>query len=161
MPERDPRFVLAVPEPKVAELLAAWLTEKGFPAEPVALPPTTATDPITHAAVPLPGEFQVWVVKIEHAEAAREAIEEQRAGVQALREREAKRANRTGTVTALCEDCGKESDWPATAMGTTQSCPHCHRYMDVPDPDENWDDVDFGSEEPEDGPKEPAEEQES
>ena len=76
--------------------------------------------------------------------------------MQALREREAKRASRTGTVTAVCEDCGKESEWPATAMGTTQTCPHCHCYMDVPDPDENWDDVDFGSEEPdnEGGPPE-------
>ena len=56
---------------------------------------------------------------------------------------------RTGTVTVACEDCGKSSDWPATAMGTTEVCPHCAGYMDVPDPDEDWSDVDFGTEDEE------------
>ena len=36
-------------------------------------------------------------------------------------------------------------------MGKTEVCPHCGQYMDVPDPDENWDDVDFGGEAGENG----------
>ena len=36
-------------------------------------------------------------------------------------------------------------------MGTTEICPHCNGYMDIPDPDEDWSDVDFGSEEEDDG----------
>ena len=60
-----------------------------------------------------------------------------------------KRASRTGTTTAICEDCGKSSDWPASAMGTTELCPHCQHYMDIPDPDEDWGGVDFGKDEEE------------
>ena len=29
-------------------------------------------------------------------------------------------------------------------MGTTEVCPHCAGYMDIPDPDDDWSDVDFG-----------------
>src|SRR5919197_1491174 len=101
MTERDPRCVLSVPEPQAAELIAAWLTEKGIPAETVARPPGAVTDLLTHAMTPVPGEFQVWVKNPDHAAEARELIEERQAGVQALREREAKRANRTGTATAV------------------------------------------------------------
>ena len=88
-------------------------------------------------------EFEVWVTDPEHAEPARALVAEQREGVAALREREAKRAGRTGAVTAVCEECGKSSDWPAAEMGKTQECPHCGLYMDVPDPDEDWSGVDF------------------
>ncbi|MBY0514467.1 MAG: hypothetical protein K2P78_11215 [Gemmataceae bacterium] len=136
MPDRDPRCVLATPDARVAEAIAAWLTHREFPAEPV-----TAE-----------GEFQVWVANAEHASPAKELLDEQRDAIQAQRERDERRAARTGTVSAECEECGKASDWPAAAMGSTQTCPHCGRYMDVPDPDEDWDDVDFGAEEGEDTP---------
>jgi hypothetical protein len=151
MTERDPRCVLAVPERQAAELIAAWLTEKGIPAETVARPPGAATDSLTLAATAVPGEFQVWVVNLVHAAEARELVEERQAGVQALREREARRAGRTGTTTAACEECGESSEWPANSMGTTQTCPHCHAYMDVPDPDENLDEWGFAEEPGEDG----------
>jgi hypothetical protein len=36
-------------------------------------------------------------------------------------------------------------------MGTTEVCRHCGGYMDIPDPDEDWSDVDFGEPEGEDG----------
>ena len=38
-------------------------------------------------------------------------------------------------------------------MGTTETCPHCGAYIDIPDPDDDstWADVDFGQEEGEDG----------
>ena len=48
-------------------------------------------------------------------------------------------------MTATCEDCGKPSEWPAVTMGTTDLCPHCGAYMDIPDPDDDWSDVDFGA----------------
>ena len=38
-------------------------------------------------------------------------------------------------------------------MGTIQDCPQCGQYMDVPDPDENWDDVDFTAESEDDESK--------
>jgi hypothetical protein len=37
-------------------------------------------------------------------------------------------------------------------MGTTEVCPHCGAYMDVPDPDDDWSDMDFGQ--PEDAESE-------
>jgi hypothetical protein len=61
-----------------------------------------------------------------------------------LREIRDQRSNRTGTVTAVCEECGKSSEWPATIMGTTETCPHCAAYMDIPDPDDDWAEVDVG-----------------
>ena len=63
----------------------------------------------------------------------------------------AKHAKRTGTVTATCEDCGKSSGVAAAKMGTTEVCPHCGGYMDIPDPEEDWSDVDFGEAEGENG----------
>ncbi len=151
MTERDPRCVLAVPEPQAAELIAAWLTEKGLSAEVVARPPGAATDPLSLAATVVPGEFQVWVANPDHVAEARELIEERQAGVQVLRELEARRAGQTGTTAAVCEECGESSEWPANLMGTTQNCPRCHAYMDVRDPDENFDEWGYAEEPEEDG----------
>jgi hypothetical protein len=148
MSDRDPRCVLTTSDRKAAEALAALLTEKGFPAEPV-IPQmgTTASALTGETDAAVAPEFEVWVTNPDHSEPARALIAEQREMLAAVREREAKRAARIGTVTAVCEECGKSSEWPASEMGRTQECPHCGRYVDVPDPDENWDDVDFGSEE--------------
>jgi hypothetical protein len=148
MAEQDPKCVLTLPDRRAAEAIAAWLTEKGHPAE-VVLPPMGTTSSAltgeTEAAVA--PEFEVWVTDTEHAGPARARIAEQKEMLTALREQEAKRAARTGTVTAVCEECGKASEWPAAEMGKTEVCPHCGQYMDIPDPDENWDDVDFGTDE--------------
>lgn len=46
------------------------------------------------------------------------------------------------TITATCEECGKESQFPESANGTTEDCPHCSAYMDVGDL--GWDE-DFGT----------------
>jgi hypothetical protein len=29
-------------------------------------------------------------------------------------------------------------------MGTTENCPKCEAYMDIPDPDDDWSGVDIG-----------------
>ena len=55
-----------------------------------------------------------------------------------------------------CEECGRASEWPASQMGTTQDCPHCGAYMDIPDPEENWDEADFEEGEGEEGKEEDA-----
>jgi hypothetical protein len=158
-PERDPKFVLTVADRKAAEAIAAWLTDKGYPAEPQTPNFSAITDGIAGAVPTVPHEFEIWVVKPDDAEKARELIEDQRSAVAALREREARRAARTGIVTAACEECGESSEWPAAEMGTTQDCPHCGCFMDVPDPDENWDDLDVGTEE--EAAEKPADGQES
>jgi rRNA maturation protein Nop10 len=94
-----------------------------------------------------PEDFEIRVTDPKQADAAKELLTEAvAAGMKkAIRE---KRAARTGTTTATCEDCGKPSDWPASAMGTTEVCPHCGGYMDIPDPEEDdWSGVDFGEDE--------------
>lgn len=158
MEDRDPRFILALPDRKAAAAVAALLTEKEFPAEVVLPTMGTASSALTgETEAAVAPEFEVWVLKPEQAEPARAFLAEQTAVLAELREREAKRAARTGTVTAVCEECGKPSDWPAAEMGKTQECPHCGLYMDVPDPDENWGDVDFGTEEAEPDDEDEAE----
>jgi hypothetical protein len=141
-----PQTVLTVEEIGTARALADWLTDKGFPAE-VVTPGAVATpgDSLGLSEETFPG-IEVRVVKPEHVEPARQAIAEQKEALDEIRALHQKRASRTGTTTAVCEDCGKASGWPAAEMGTTQTCPHCGRYMDVPDPDEKWDDVDFEAE---------------
>ena len=145
--ERHPQCVLVAPEMVGARALADWLTEKGFPAEP-AMPAAIANpgDALGLTEEAFPG-IEVRVVKPEHVEPAKAAIAAMHEEVAAVREKQKVRAERTGTVTAVCEECGKPSVWPASSMGTTETCPHCSSFMDVPDPDENWDDVDFGKEE--------------
>ena len=156
--ERHPQCVVVVPEFAAARALAEWLTGKGFPAE--AVPPAAVASPgnsLGLSAETFPG-VEVRVLKPEHLEPARLAFIEQKEILEAARTREQIRAARTGTTTALCEECGKSSDWPAAEMGTTQDCPHCGGYMDIPDPDENWDGVDFSAEDEETDDK-PSEEE--
>jgi hypothetical protein len=38
-----------------------------------------------------------------------------------------------GNVNVTCEDCGKETTFPASLEGTVQVCSHCHAYVDVGD----------------------------
>lgn len=149
--DRDPRCVLVVKDRVAAEAVAAWLADKGFPAELAVVGEIAApVGGLGLEEVP-PPELEVRVVNPDHAEPARQAITEQREALAEARAVAERRAQRTGTVTATCEECGKPSEWPAAEMGTTQDCPHCGAYMDIPDPDDNWDGVDFEAGEAEDG----------
>jgi len=146
---KHPQCVWVAPEIGVARAFAEWLTDKGFPAE--AVPPAAVAnvgDSLGMSGESFPG-VEVRVVKPEHAEPARQAFSEHKAAIEAIRARHQARAARTGTTTAVCEECGKSSEWPAAEMGTTQDCPHCGQYMDIPDPDENWEGVDFETEDEE------------
>ncbi len=149
--ERDPRCVHVAPDLRTADLVAAWLGEKGFKCE-VVLPenPAAPPDAIGLTAHEAPG-VEIRVIDVDQAEKVREAIAEQREALKEIQEARERRAARTGTVTAVCEECGKSSEWPAADMGSTQECPHCLRYIDVPDPEDDWGDVDFGTEDGEDG----------
>ena len=140
--ERDPRTVFVAENNRLADAAVQFLAANNIPAEigPVAPVETSALTGERSA----PEEFLILVTdptKVEDARALltrAESYPEWRASVD-------KRAARIGTVTATCEDCGQSSEWPATAMGTTEVCPHCAHYMDIPDPDDDWSDVDFGA----------------
>jgi hypothetical protein len=152
MAERDPRTVFVADSPALAEAVLQLLAGHGIPAE-IEQPPPPETSALTGFSDAPPEEFPILVTEPTKVDEARgllataEKIADVRANV-------AKRATRTGTVTATCEDCGKPSEWPAKSMGTTEVCPHCGGYMDIPDPDEDWSDVDFGAPEGENGEEE-------
>ncbi len=143
MPDHDPRTVFVAENAQVAEAVIQLLAANGITAE-IEQPPPPETSALTGFSDPPPEEFPVFVTTPGKVDEAKELLTTavNASLIRAVRE---KRANRTGTVTATCEDCGKSSEWPATAMGTTESCPHCGNYMDIPDPDEDWSQVDFGA----------------
>jgi hypothetical protein len=142
MTDRDPRTVFVAENAKLAQAVVDLLAQHDITAEvgpvaPVEVSPLTG---INEA----PEEFLVLVTDPKQIDDARLmlATAENQAAVRAVGE---KRAARTGTLSATCEDCGKPSEWPAKSMGTTEVCPHCGHYMDIPDPDEDWSGMDFGA----------------
>lgn len=147
--ERHPLCVHVVEDLRVAALLADWLTDKGYPAQVVTPNPAAEAGDSLGLSEPTHPGIEIRVVNPDHAAPARQMIADQMEEVTALKKQKEKRAARTGTVAAVCDECGKSSEWPAAAMGTTENCPHCTQYMDIPDPDDDWDDVDFGSEDEE------------
>jgi hypothetical protein len=145
MAERDPRTVFVAENAQLAEAVVQLLTSNNIPAE-IAPPPPMESSALTGFSDQPPEEFPILVTDPKKADEARELLTSAEK-MAVVRSAVAKRAARTGTVTATCEDCGKTSEWPASAMGTTDVCPHCGAYMDIPDPDDDWSDVDFGKSE--------------
>lgn len=137
------RTVLKTDNIKVADKVIEWLATEGIEAE-VVLRPTASNEPIFGLGSNSESEeIEVRVTDEKRAEDAKKLISDtQRTAL--LLEIRNKRAERTGTVTVECEECHKSSDWPATIMGTTENCPHCQAYMDIPDPEDDWEGVDFG-----------------
>jgi hypothetical protein len=156
--EADPRTVLSTDSPKVADTVIEWLAAEGIAAELIVPRPSVSSDPLTGLTEgPAEAELEVRVIDMAKVEDARKLLSDAQrtARLHAIRD---ERAKRTGTVTAICEECGKPSEWPATAMGTTETCPHCTAYMDIPDPEDDWSEVDFG--EPEEAESEESDESE-
>lgn len=147
MPEPNPTPVVTVPDVRFASVLVGWLVEKGIPADIRAEIPKPTVDALT-GATQMADVAGVEVVVNDPArvEEAKQLIADRVEEVQALHAKREARAAREGTVTAVCEECGKSSDWPAAEMGTTQDCPHCTAFMDIPDPDDDWADLDVGDE---------------
>ncbi|MDY3554058.1 hypothetical protein R5W24_003175 [Gemmata sp. JC717] len=146
----DDPVVFTAESPQIAEAVVKLLAANDVAAEIATGGPKTTSDPLTGAAsLAETNEYPVVVTDPAKRKAALDllATAQTAAAVNAVRER---RENRTGTVSATCEDCGKSSEWPARAQGTTEVCPHCGGYMDILDPDDDWSGMDFGTAEPED-----------
>lgn len=145
MAEENPLTVFVAESQQVAEAVVGLLAANGIPAEVHVPPIDTTSEPLTGASevVFRNTEFEVRVTAETKLTEAKELIASA-VGAGAVRAVREKRAARTGSVTATCEDCDKSSEWPAEVMGTTETCPHCGSYMDIPDPDEDWSGVDFG-----------------
>jgi hypothetical protein len=149
-PAADPRTVFVADSHRVAEVVIELLATKNILAEHGASGPHVETGLFGASETVPTDEFPVLVSDAKQADEARELLNLEVNKALVMRARE-KRAARTGTVTATCEECGHASEWPATAMGTTETCPKCNAYMDVPDPDDDWSGVDFGAPDEENG----------
>lgn len=143
----DPRTIFVAESMKVADAVLKLLSEGGIGAEVVAPPPQSVSDPLTGTTEMVTTDaMEIRVTDPKQVEAANELLTKAVNATLINQVRE-KRAARTGTVTAVCEDCGQSSEWDASQMGTTETCPHCAGYMDIPDPEDDWDGVDFGEDE--------------
>lgn len=47
------------------------------------------------------------------------------------------------SISVLCEECGKRSEFPSTQKGMVETCPHCAAFVDVGDEVgfEGWDEA--------------------
>jgi hypothetical protein len=149
MAEPNPATVFMAENVKLAEAVIQLLATHNIPAEAFTGEAHTVSEPVTGMSeLSVPEELEIRVTDPAKVAEARDLLTtaESAAAVRAIRE---KRLQRTGTITAVCEECGKSSEWPADTMGTTDTCPNCGAYMDIPDPDDDWSGVDFGQAEEE------------
>jgi hypothetical protein len=140
---RDPKCVHVDDNLARANLVAAWLGSQGIPADvmnELTLGGFEGLVSILPSKLSFRG-VEVWVKDPADADRARQLLAEHAAELQAAK------ANRTGTVEAVCEECGEATIFPAAEQGTIQTCPHCGALLDVPDPDADWGDEDFGEDE--------------
>ncbi|MFO0809318.1 MAG: hypothetical protein U0746_11885 [Gemmataceae bacterium] len=134
MIERDPKCVFVADENGEARIIASWLTGLGINADVMDEMTRGGFEGLTAI---LPGGIsarglEVWVTDPDRADEARELLK-QRAEDQ--RAKQARNAARAGDVIITCEDCGKQSPFPASLAGNIEQCPHCGSYIDIPDPD--------------------------
>jgi hypothetical protein len=122
----------------LAELVATWLKAQGVEArvmDALTLGGVDGLTPWSSHAVSARG-IEVWVADPDQAPRAQQLIaehEEARAQQAAAAEGE--------EVEAVCEECGETSVFPGRESGTTQNCPSCGAYLDVPGEDEGWDEA--------------------
>ena len=142
MISRDQRCVYVVDNLADGGLVIALLGEEGIEAEIINSATLGGLEGVASLA-PRAGikGMEVWVHDLSKVQRATQLLEER---FEQVRARRAQREARTGTIDAVCEECGKSSTFPASQAGTVQDCPHCQRYMDVPDPDDEWN-QDFGT----------------
>ena len=146
MAERDPRCIYLAQDQTTATVVADLLIAHGFPVEVVSGGVLGQVDDSLGFNETLPPGLEIRLTDPSQIEAATALISTKQAELTAsLR----KQRNITGPLTAVCEECGKSSEWAVEEMGTTQDCPHCGSYLDVPDPDVDWKGLDFGAEDEE------------
>jgi hypothetical protein len=106
-----------------ADIVANWLQEQGFAA--------FVKNEYGAVAFQLPlveGRTGIGVcVRAEDEAAAAALLEQHREEIE-----HHKAEAGTSPIQARCEECGKESMFPASQRGTVQTCPHCRANMDVP-----------------------------
>jgi hypothetical protein len=136
---RDPKGVFVASDMGTASVVINFLGAHDIPAQLMNQMMLGGFEGLTPYAPGISHKgMEIWVVYPEDAEKARTLLKEHGDRMAADAE---SRANLTGTVSVVCEECGKSADFPASDRGTVQSCPHCAKWVDVPDPNENWDEM--------------------
>ena len=138
MINRDRRCVHVVTEAVLGEVLVNWLGTHGIASEVMDGGTNGGFEGVTWM-VPGPSYkgIEVWVLDPADIERAISLLAEKATEVAALA---TARQARTGEIEARCEECGRSSFFPSARAGRTESCLHCHAYLDVPDPDAPEDD---------------------
>jgi len=151
MINRDRRCVHVVPDAFLGEVIVSWFATHGIDAEVMDGGTNGGLEGITFM---MPGPsykgIEVWVLNPADIERAIALLGEKASEVAAL---SAERRMRTGSIEATCDECGRVTPFPAARAGRTESCPQCHRYIDVPDPDAPVDDDSWRAREETDPPE--------
>ncbi len=110
-----------------ADIIVAWLAERGVRAF-VKNRPVIGTGYVPMATAPK--GVEVCVLGEEQAKRATELLAEH---ADELSHRP--QPIPPGKVfRAVCEECGRPTDFPSELFGSVQTCPHCRANMDVNEP---------------------------
>lgn len=107
-----------------ADIVAAWLADQGITVH--------VKDRHAGSQVPLtvtPRGIEVCVVDPAQVERALALVREHLEH----RKEQTDKAASGRTIETVCEECGKSSRFPFEQRGSVQTCPHCLRYLDVPE----------------------------
>jgi hypothetical protein len=107
-----------------ADIVAAWLDDQGIA---VHIKNRHAAEMLQTPFIVAPKGIEVCVTDPQQADQAKTLVREH------LQHRREKTAEPGRTIEAVCEECGKASRFPFEQRGTVQTCPHCRRYLDVPE----------------------------
>lgn len=145
MINRNPRCVYVSDTLGLAEIVATWLNDQEIAADVMDTATLGGFDGKTSITpwVASNRGIEVWVPEGD-VDRAQELLAAKTEEFRLIAER---RASRTGTVEVVCEECGRGATFPASAAGTVEDCPHCGAYLDVADPDENWDEIELADDE--------------
>lgn len=128
---RDPKCVHIADSLNEAEAAVLFLKGHGLPAQvmnPATLGGLLGLTWMSRTGVSSTG-LEVWVADPANVAPALQKLQEFAADqTKKVADKEAK-----GPVEAVCEECGKTSTFPAAQRDSTQDCPHCGEYMDVPE----------------------------
>lgn len=125
---QDPVAVYNAEDPEDAQALCALLAQAGIAAQ--VFNEETPPPHLVAGYVPDLHPPQVWVERAA-AEQAAPTVEVHARSVADRRAAEEATAAAAGPIGVVCEECGKQAEFPATDKGSVQECPHCGAYIDV------------------------------
>jgi hypothetical protein len=129
MINRDPKCIFVAADVAEATVVANWLEHEGVPAQVMDTMTLGGLDGLTAWTGVSARGIEVWALREDLVDRARELLAEHK-DIQStiLAQKIAK-----GRVSVQCEECGCASVFPADCRGTTDVCPRCGCYLDVPE----------------------------